>query len=335
MISGGLICGICGKCIPFSLKPLIPSSKPYLNRGKGIPTKAYFLDNLIFSDYSHTQVRRFGLDCVPNSDQPPKHPTMISASKSAKMLTALKDYKKRYLVKAIADLDESGTRIMINNFLSSILGYQELEEIKTEYMIKGTYADYIVQLGGKQHFLVEVKAYSIDLSDKHLRQAINYGANEGIEWAILTNGRQFQLYKIVFEKPISEKLVFEVDFTAEDYNVKEAFEQLVYLHRDAVVKKSLNDLWSRYSALNPLNIAGLLFAPQVIKFLKKELKSKYASKFDDDEIIESLTEVVCEEIPADKLRIPRFKSKKKRDKSTAIVESPNVDSSAIRDGIKN
>lgn len=236
---------------------------------------------------------------------------MLSASKSSKMLTALKDYKKRYLVKAIADLDESGTRIMINNFLSSILGYQELEEIKTEYMIKGTYADYIVQLGGKQHFLVEVKAYSIDLSDKHLRQAINYGANEGIEWAILTNGRQFQLYKIVFEKPISEKLVFEVDFTAEDYSAKEVFGHLVYLHRDAVIKKSLNDLWSRYSALNPLNIAGLLFAPQVIKFLKKELKSKYASKFEDDEIIESLTEVVCEEIPADKLKIPRFKSKKK------------------------
>lgn len=246
---------------------------------------------------------------------------MISTSKSEKMLIALKDYKKRYLVRAIADLDESGTRIMINNFLSSILGYQELEEIKTEYMIKGTYADYIVQIGGKQHFLVEVKAYSIDLSDKHLRQAINYGANEGIEWAILTNGRQFQLYKIVFEKPISEKLVFEIDFTAEDFNAKEALEQLTYLHRDAVIKKSLTDLWSRYSALNPHNIAGLLFAPQVIAFLKKELKNKYDSKFEDDEIIESLTEVVCAEIPAEKLKIPRFKQKKKIVKKSEPTQS--------------
>lgn len=106
-------------------------------------------------------------------------------------------------------------------------------------------------------------------------------------------------------------MVFEIDFTSEDFNVKDALEQLTYLHREAVVKKSLTDLWSRYSALNPLNIAGLLFAPQVIAFLKKELKSKYDSKFEDDEIIESLTEVVCAEIPADKLKIPRFKSKKK------------------------
>jgi hypothetical protein len=103
---------------------------------------------------------------------------MISSAKSEKMLVALKDYKKRYLTKNLVDLDESGTRIMINTFLTSILSYLELEEIKTEFMIKGTYADYIVQTGGKRHFLVEVKAYSLDLSDKHLRQAINYGANE-------------------------------------------------------------------------------------------------------------------------------------------------------------
>lgn len=252
---------------------------------------------------------------------------MISSSKSDKMLIALKDYKKRYLTKNLGDLDESGTRIMINTFLTSILGYQELEEIKTEYMIKGTYADYIVQIGGKRHFLVEVKAYSIDLSDKHLRQAINYGANEGIDWAILTNGRQFQLYKIIFEKPISEKLVYEVDFTAEDFNAKDVLEQLVYLHRDAVVKKSLADLWARYSALEPLNIAGLLFSPQVVAFLKKELRSKYDSKFEDDEIIESLTEVVCGEIPADKLKIPRFKTAKK--KLPKKSEEGNADPTAI------
>lgn len=237
---------------------------------------------------------------------------MITSSKSEKMLSALKDYKKRYLSKDLTDLDESGTRIMINTFLTSILGYQELEEIKTEYMIKGTYADYIVQIGGKQHFLVEVKAYSIDLSDKHLRQATNYGANEGIEWAILTNGREFQLHKILFEKPISEKLVFTIDFTDESFNIKEALEFLKYLHRDAVVKKSLDDLWSRMSALDPLTIAGLLFSPQIVSFLKKELKRKYDTKFEESEIMDALHEVVCVEIPSEKLKIPRFKSIRKK-----------------------
>ncbi len=35
---------------------------------------------------------------------------------------------------------------MINSFLTDILNYLSIEEVKTEYMIKGTYADYVVQL---------------------------------------------------------------------------------------------------------------------------------------------------------------------------------------------
>jgi hypothetical protein len=247
---------------------------------------------------------------------------MISSAKSEKMLAALKDYKKRYLTKNLSDLDESGTRIMINTFLTSILGYQELEEIKTEFMIKGTYADYIVQTGGKRHFLVEVKAFSIDLSDKHLRQAVNYGANEGIEWALLTNGRHFQFYKILFEKPISEKLVPEVDFNSEDYDVKDALENLAYFHKDAIVKKSLDSVWARYAALEPVGLAGLLFSPHVITFLRKELKAKYDTKFEDEDILEALTEVVCTEIPLEKLKIPKFKPKKKAKQKTQKANSP-------------
>ena len=110
-----------------------------------------------------------------------------------KLLSALKLYKKRY-IDSYTELDESGTRLMVNSFLSEILGFTPIEEIKTEYMIKGTYADYMIQTGGIRHFLVEVKALSLELSDKHLRQTINYGANEGIEWALLTNGRSCDFY---------------------------------------------------------------------------------------------------------------------------------------------
>lgn len=242
---------------------------------------------------------------------------MLSATKSRKMLAAIKDYRKKYLSKDIAGLDESGTRIMINAFLTSILGYRELEEVKTEYMIKGTYADYIVQIGGQRYFLVEVKAYSLDLSEKHLRQAINYGANEGIDWAILTNGRQFQLYKILFEKPICEKLVFEIDFLADDFKAKTVQQQLVYLHRDAVLKKSLNHLWSRCTALDPLNIAGLLYSPQILNFLRRELRRRHKARFSLDEIVEILNEVVCGEIPVEQIKLPRHRSKKRRVKKKA------------------
>ncbi|HCL06019.1 MAG TPA: hypothetical protein DHW64_08675 [Chitinophagaceae bacterium] len=124
---------------------------------------------------------------------------MLTALKQQKLLNALKTYRKDFLDGSIKELDESGTRIMINRFLSDVLGYKQLEEIKTEYMIKGTYADYVIQVNKTRHFLVEVKALSFQLSEKHLRQTVNYGANEGIEYALLTNGKNFEFYKIIFE----------------------------------------------------------------------------------------------------------------------------------------
>lgn len=48
---------------------------------------------------------------------------MLTPAKRAKMQSALKAYKKTYLDKNLTELDESGTRLMINAFLSDVLGY--------------------------------------------------------------------------------------------------------------------------------------------------------------------------------------------------------------------
>jgi hypothetical protein len=61
-----------------------------------------------------------------------------------------------------------------------------------------------------------------------------------------------------------------------------------------------------------VSLAGLLFSPHVVTFVKKELKAKYDTKFEDEDILEALTEVVCSEIPLEKLKIPKFKSAKKK-----------------------
>jgi hypothetical protein len=218
---------------------------------------------------------------------------MLTTSKRAKMLNALKSYKKKFLNLNITELDESGTRLMINHFLADVLGYMPIEEIKTEYMIKGTYADYVIQIGGVRHFLVEVKALSLQLSEKHLRQTINYGANEGIEWALLTNGKNFDFYKILFNKPIESRKVFSVDLS-DGTLMKPAIEQLQYLHKDAIVKKGLKLLWNKCEALFPENVAGIIYSKDVIRTIKKLIRAKYGEKCDDEEILKTLERIVCE-----------------------------------------
>ena len=220
---------------------------------------------------------------------------MLSKNKLLKFTQSIKDYKKKFLDKPLGELDESGTRLLINHFLTEMLGYETLSEVKTEYMIKGTYADYVIQIGGKRHFLVEVKALSLNLSSNHLRQSINYGANEGIDFVLLTNGRVFELYKVLFEKPISHELIFSLNLS-ELTNLKIIADQLQYLHKDEVLKKGLDVLWDRHSALSPKNLSKLLFSDEVVKFLKKELKKKYNIKFDEVIIENAVKRIAMESV---------------------------------------
>lgn len=195
-------------------------------------------------------------------------------------------------------------------------------------MIRGTYADYVAQLKGIRHFLVEVKSLSLSLSDKHLRQAINYGANEGIEWAMLTNGKEIQFYKIIFSKPIESKLVFQIDI-GDPVRLKETAECLQHLHREAVVKKSLDILWNKFTALEVYTIAGLMYNSTVINFLKRELKRKFKSKFEETEVREALTNMICSPVSMDKVKVSGSKKAKKKEKPTVIVVNTGENSDVV------
>jgi hypothetical protein len=246
---------------------------------------------------------------------------MLTANKLQKVLNGVKAYRKEFFSKEMLDLDESGTRLMVNDVLEDVLGYKSLDEIRTEYMIKGTYADYVIQIGGARHFLVEVKALGLQLSDKHLRQAVNYAANEGIEWAVLTNGRVFQLYKIIFGQPIENKLVFEIDLSNPD-TAKQSAEWLQYLHRDSVTKKGLNQLWNNFIAIEKSTIASLLLTKPAIAFIGKQIKAKFKCKFAEKEIIEAVKKLIKEPINLDDVKTMKISSPVKIKKAKVVSISP-------------
>jgi hypothetical protein len=220
---------------------------------------------------------------------------------------ALKGYKKRYLRKEFASLDESATRIMTNNFLTDILGYKELEEIKTEYRIRTEYADYVIQLKRKKHFVVEVKSIDIDISDKHLRQSLSYAANEGIDWILLLNGREIQLYRVNFGKPITTTLIFKLNLLDSE-DLKKAPELIDNLTKRAVERGQLETFWKRTNALNPNNLAKILYSEEVVKRLRNDLKDQTGIYFQMEDVAESLHRIITDAIEFPK---PRLKAKKK------------------------
>lgn len=260
---------------------------------------------------------------------------MLNNTKQIKLLASLKLYNKKFLSGSITELDESGTRLMINSFLTDVLGYAPIEEVRTEYMIKGTYADYVVQIKGTRHFLVEVKALSLDLSDKHLRQAINYGANEGIEWALLTNGKQFDFYRILFEKPIEARKVFSLDL-CDGTKLKQYVDVIQYLTKDCVINKGLDMLWSKTVALDPKHVAGFLFAQPVMNFIRKTLKEKFKNaKFTDEEIENSLCRIVREPILMESIKQMKIRKPAKKKPSEPKVDLDQPITFVIEDAMKN
>lgn len=246
---------------------------------------------------------------------------MLTTLKQQKLLAAIKTYRKEFLEKGLKELDESGTRLMINRFLADVLGYKQIEEIKTEYMIKGTYADYVIQVEKTRHFLVEVKALSFELSEKHLRQTINYGANEGIEYALLTNGRNFEFYKIIFEKPITSRLIFTIDL-ADSTALKNAAGYLQHLHKDSVTRYSFGPLWNKCEATNPYNIAGIICSDVVLNCIKKLIRNKYNEKCEDAAILDAVNKIVTDKM--DPALIQVFKVGKVRGKrEKKIAKNPD------------
>jgi hypothetical protein len=241
---------------------------------------------------------------------------MLTASKQQKLLTAIKAYRKEFLDGGRKELDESGTRIMLNRFLSDVLGYKQLEEIKTEYMIKGTYADYVIQLNKTRHFLVEVKALSFQLSEKHLRQTVNYGANEGIGYALLTNGKIFEFYKIIFAQPISSHLIFALDLS-DAAGLKNAASHLQHLHKESVIKNSFKSLWNKCEATDPYNIAGILCSDTVLSCIKKMIRTRYDEKCEAEVILSAVHKIIADKM--DPALIKPYKTTRARAKKEKVV----------------
>lgn len=218
----------------------------------------------------------------------------------------LKKYKRKYLRKEFSNLDESATRIMTNSFLTEVLGYKELEEIKTEFRIRGEYADYVVQVGRKKHFVVEVKSIQLDLDQKHLRQSLNYAANEGIDWIILLNGRQVEVFRVNFGKPIASKLVFSLDLMDKS-DFKTAAELIVYLSKKCIMNNELDGFWKRVSALTPQTIGKIIYSEDVARTVRNHLKRTTGIYFSIEDVAEAMRKVIGEPVDLGNLRLKKLK----------------------------
>ena len=104
------------------------------------------------------------------------------------------------------DVGESDTVTIIVDMLAEIFGYDKYSEITSEHAIRGTFCDLAIKIDSVLQLLIEVKAIGLDLKDQYVKQAVDYAANQGVDWVVLTNGLVWRVYKVTFAKPIESEL---------------------------------------------------------------------------------------------------------------------------------
>lgn len=196
----------------------------------------------------------------------------ISVKVEARISAALAKFQKILKMAKEKDLNESDTVVIISDMLAEVFGYDKYLEVTSELAIKGTYCDLSIKIEDKFQFLIECKSIGTELKEAHLKQVVDYGANKGISWVILTNGQNWELHRIKFEQPISSEIVCSFNFLDLSNKKDEDLEKLFVLCKEGLSKDSREIFYERLQVLNKYIVGAFILQEPVLSVIKREIR---------------------------------------------------------------
>jgi hypothetical protein len=191
---------------------------------------------------------------------------------SARISQGIKKYQPLLTAAKSRDVGEADTVTLIKDMLSDVFGYDKYSEVTSEFAIRGTYCDLAIKFDNKLTTLIEAKAIGIELKEQHVKQAVDYAANQGVDWVILTNGNLWMVYKLIFAKPIEKELIVELDFSQLNSRLEQDFEKLYLLCKEGWQKSALGAYHSQQQALSCYFIGSILQGEAVLEVIRRELR---------------------------------------------------------------
>ena len=167
---------------------------------------------------------------------------------------ALLDAATRVLGIALPDgsrrnLNEANTRAFVIDPIIGALGYAGPDQIELEVAVgrSGQSLDYVITAHGIR-IAVEAKSLQTTLADREASQLVGYIAQEGIRWAILTNGLDWHIFDNRVDGDWKEKRVATIDLEAAHRGgrLEDALRPLALFARDALAGGDAElSAWSR------------------------------------------------------------------------------------------
>lgn len=181
--------------------------------------------------------------------------------------------------------------------LEDLFGFDKYTDVTSEQEIRGTYCDLAVKYEGAVKYLVEVKAIGLTLKENHLRQVMNYGANQGIPWIVLTNGIDWEIYRIKFGRPIDCVHTCSVEILELSGRKSEDLERLYILCKEGLAKDAMKEFHEHAQNVNRFVLAAVIQSDAVLDDLRRGVrKVADGAKVTIDEIKALLPEVLKRDV---------------------------------------
>lgn len=191
------------------------------------------------------------------------------------------------------DVSEADTVTIVKDILCDVFGFDKYSELTSEHSIRGTYCDLAVKVDGKLAFLIEVKAIGLELKDSHVKQAIDYAANQGCEWVVLTNGIVWRLYHVLFKKPIDKQEIAAFNLLEVRSKAIDEVEKLYLLTREGFAKSSLADYRDRKDATSRYMLAAIILNAEAVQTaIRREVRRATEIAVDESVIDKMLRDEV-------------------------------------------
>lgn len=207
---------------------------------------------------------------------------------------ALKKFAPAFIQAREASLNEADTVLRLCKFFEDVLGYDGITDISREANLKNKFVDVCLKIDGKVRILVEAKAASLTLRDRHIDQAQSYASHNNYPWVLLTNGVEWNLYHLTFGDGIEYEIAFSVSL-ASDAAIEDASEKLAHIHKKAVQKGGLEEFWEKATALSSGSIGRSLFTEGVLLYLRRQIRKDSGIMLDHEDLASRLHEMMTVE----------------------------------------
>ncbi len=189
-----------------------------------------------------------------------------------RLTVGLKRYQPVLAAARARDVGEADTVTIIKDVLADVFGYDKYTDLTSEHAIRGTYCDLAIKVDGQLQTLIEVKAIGLELKEQHVKQAIDYAANQGVDWVLLTNGIIWRVYHLTFSKPIEQELVLELDFCELNPRSENDVELLYLWCKEGWQRSVLGEYHAQRQVLSRFFIGAVLQTDPVLDVIRRELR---------------------------------------------------------------